>query len=90
MDQLVNVLDFILLEAKESGYSDDEIMELWLVRVWQKYIVCQRSKGMFVMDCYRIYLLEEVLVMFSVFSILFVVVLVGCSFKIQLLDVCIK
>lgn len=28
--------------------------------------------------------------MFSVFSILFVVVLVGCSFKIQLLDVCIK
>lgn len=31
MDQFVNMLDFILLEVKESGYSDDEIMELWLI-----------------------------------------------------------
>uniref|UniRef100_A0ABI8AED4 Pogo transposable element derived with ZNF domain n=1 Tax=Felis catus TaxID=9685 RepID=A0ABI8AED4_FELCA len=90
MDQPANVPDSILLEVKESGYSDDEIMELWSARVWQKHTACQRSKGMLVMDCHRTHLSEEVLAMLSASSTLPAVVPAGCSSKIQPLDVCIK
>uniref|UniRef100_A0A8B9W9V9 Pogo transposable element with ZNF domain n=1 Tax=Bos mutus grunniens TaxID=30521 RepID=A0A8B9W9V9_BOSMU len=90
VDQPANVPDSILLEAKESGYSDDEIMELWSTRVWQKHTACQRSKGMLVMDCHRTHLSEEVLAMLSASSTLPAVIPAGCSSKIQPLDVCIK
>ncbi|XP_074044940.1 pogo transposable element with ZNF domain isoform X10 [Macrotis lagotis] len=90
MEQPSNVPESILLEAKESGYSDDEIMELWSSRVWQKHTACQRSKGMLVMDCHRTHLSEEVLSMLSSSSTLPAVVPAGCSSKIQPLDVCIK
>uniref|UniRef100_A0A4X2LAP0 Pogo transposable element with ZNF domain n=1 Tax=Vombatus ursinus TaxID=29139 RepID=A0A4X2LAP0_VOMUR len=90
MEQPANVPESILLEAKESGYSDDEIMELWSSRVWQKHTACQRSKGMLVMDCHRSHLSEEVLSMLSSYSTLPAVVPAGCSSKIQPLDVCIK
>lgn len=90
MEQPTNVPDAILLEAKESGYSDDEIMELWARRVWQKHATCQRSKGMLVMDCHRTHLSEEVLALLSASSTLPAVVPAGCSSKIQPLDVCIK
>ncbi|XP_048212573.1 pogo transposable element with ZNF domain isoform X5 [Perognathus longimembris pacificus] len=90
IDQPANVPDSILLEAKESGYSDDEIMELWSSRVWRKHTACQRSKGMLVMDCHRTHLSEEVLALLSASSTLPAVVPAGCSSKIQPLDVCIK
>ncbi|XP_060249137.1 pogo transposable element with ZNF domain isoform X4 [Meriones unguiculatus] len=85
-----NVPDSILLEAKESGYSDDEIMELWSTLVWKKHTACQHSKGMLVMDCHRTHLSEEVLALLSASSTLPAVVPAGCSSKIQPLDVCIK
>ncbi|XP_043861430.1 pogo transposable element with ZNF domain isoform X10 [Dromiciops gliroides] len=90
VEQPTNVPESILLEAKESGYSDDEIMELWSSRVWQKHTACQRSKGMLVMDCHRTHLSEEVLSLLSSHSTLPAVVPAGCSSKIQPLDVCIK
>ncbi|CAO2599113.1 Pogo transposable element with ZNF domain [Lemmus lemmus] len=85
-----NVPDSILLEAKESGYSDDEIMELWSTRVWKKHTACQHGKGMLVMDCHRTHLSEEVLALLSASNTLPAVVPAGCSSKIQPLDVCIK
>ncbi|CAH6917216.1 Pogz [Phodopus roborovskii] len=85
-----NVPDSILLEAKECGYSDDEIMELWATRVWKKHTACQHSKSMLVMDCHRTHLSEEVLALLSASSTLPAVVPAGCSSKIQPLDVCIK
>ncbi|XP_051013637.1 pogo transposable element with ZNF domain [Acomys russatus] len=85
-----NVPDSILLEAKESGYSDDEIMELWSTLVWKKHTACQHGKGMLVMDCHRTHLSEEVLALLSASSTLPAVVPAGCSSKIQPLDVCIK
>uniref|UniRef100_A0A673U618 Pogo transposable element with ZNF domain n=1 Tax=Suricata suricatta TaxID=37032 RepID=A0A673U618_SURSU len=90
MDQPASVPDSILLEAKESGYSDDEIMELWSARVWQKHTACQHSKGMLVMDGHRTHLSEEVLAVLSASSTLPVVVPAGCSSRLQPLDVCIK
>ncbi|XP_062453562.1 pogo transposable element with ZNF domain isoform X3 [Rhea pennata] len=90
VQQPANVPESIMLEAKENGYSDDEIMELWSSRVWQKHTVCQNSKGMLVLDCHRTHLSEEVLSLLSASSTLPAVVPAGCSSKIQPLDVCIK
>ncbi|XP_010217793.1 PREDICTED: pogo transposable element with ZNF domain, partial [Tinamus guttatus] len=90
VQQPANVPESIVLEAKESGYSDDEIMELWSSRVWQKHTECQNSKGMLVLDCHRTHLSEEVLALLSAASTLPAVVPAGCSSKIQPLDVCIK
>ncbi|NXY18173.1 POGZ protein, partial [Atrichornis clamosus] len=85
-----NIPDSILLEAKENGYADDEVMELWASRVWRKHTECQNSKGMLVLDCHRTHLSEEVLAELSHSSTLPAVVPAGCSSKIQPLDVCIK
>ncbi|NXG14365.1 POGZ protein, partial [Grallaria varia] len=85
-----SVPESILLEAKEGGYSDDEVMELWASRVWHKHAACQSGKGMLVLDCHRTHLSEEVLAVLSSSSTLPAVVPAGCSSKIQPLDVCIK
>ncbi|XP_074896784.1 pogo transposable element with ZNF domain isoform X7 [Buteo buteo] len=90
VQQPANVPESIILEAKENGYSDDEVMELWSSRVWQKHTECQNSKGMLVLDCHRTHLSEEVLSLLSASSTLPAVVPAGCSSKIQPLDVCIK
>ncbi|XP_025939444.1 pogo transposable element with ZNF domain isoform X1 [Apteryx rowi] len=90
VQQPANVPESIMLEAKENGYGDDEIMELWSSRVWQKHTECQNSKGMLVLDCHRTHLSEEVLSLLSASSTLPAVVPAGCSSKIQPLDVCIK
>uniref|UniRef100_A0A8D0GD24 Pogo transposable element derived with ZNF domain n=1 Tax=Sphenodon punctatus TaxID=8508 RepID=A0A8D0GD24_SPHPU len=90
VEQAANVPESIILEAKENGYSDDEVMELWSSRVWQKHIDGQNSKGMLVLDCHRTHLSEEVLSLLSTTSTLPAVVPAGCSSKIQPLDVCIK
>ncbi|NWX75661.1 POGZ protein, partial [Alca torda] len=90
VQQPANVPESIMLEAKENGYSDDEVMELWSSRVWQKHTQCQNSKGMLVLDCHRTHLSEEVLSLLSASSTLPAVVPAGCSSKIQPLDVCIK
>ncbi|NWR65263.1 POGZ protein, partial [Bucorvus abyssinicus] len=90
LQQPANVPESVLLEAKEGGYSDDEVMELWASRVWRKHTRCQNSKGMLVLDCHRTHLSEEVLALLSAASTLPAVVPAGCSSKIQPLDVCIK
>lgn len=90
MERPTNMPESILLETKESGYSDDEIMELWSSQVWRKHTACRRSKGMLVMDCHRAHMSEEVLALLSASSTLPAVVPAGCSSKIQPLDVCIK
>ncbi|KAM6039575.1 pogo transposable element with ZNF domain [Chlamydotis macqueenii] len=90
VQQPANVPESIMLEAKENGYSDDEVMELWSSRVWQRHTECQNSKGMLVLDCHRTHLSEEVLSLLSASSTLPAVVPAGCSSKIQPLDVCIK
>ncbi|XP_070622407.1 pogo transposable element with ZNF domain isoform X2 [Erythrolamprus reginae] len=90
LEQAANVPETILLEAKENGFSDDEIMDIWSSKVWQKHIEHQSGKSMLVLDCHRTHLSEKVLSMLSSSSTLPAVVPSGCSSKIQPLDVCIK
>ncbi|NWW82504.1 POGZ protein, partial [Climacteris rufus] len=85
-----NVPESILLEAKEGGYGDEELMELWAARVWRKHTQCHGSKGMLVLDCHRTHLSEEALAVLSASCTLPAVVPAGCSSQIQPLDVCIK
>lgn len=90
LNQLGEVPESIVLEAKENGYSDDEIMEHWSTRVWQKHTDGPNNKGMLVLDCHRTHLSEETLSLLSSTCTLPAVVPTGCSSKIQPLDVCIK
>ncbi|NWW42074.1 POGZ protein, partial [Panurus biarmicus] len=82
----------VLLESKENGCDDDEIMELWAARVWRKHTECRggASKGMLVLDCHRTHLSEEVLAVLSAAGTLPAVIPAGCSSRIQPLDVCVK
>ncbi|NXO68761.1 POGZ protein, partial [Phainopepla nitens] len=86
----------VLLESKESGCGDDEIMELWAARVWRKHTECRGggggggSKGMLVLDCHRTHLSEEVLAVLSAAGTLPAVIPAGCSSRAQPLDVCVK
>uniref|UniRef100_A0A6I8N285 Pogo transposable element with ZNF domain n=1 Tax=Ornithorhynchus anatinus TaxID=9258 RepID=A0A6I8N285_ORNAN len=84
----------LLLEAREGGYGDDELMELWAERVWQKHAAGQRrpgpAKGLLVLDCHRGHLAEEVLALLGGCGTLPAVVPAGCSSRAQPLDVCIK
>ncbi|NXB95668.1 POGZ protein, partial [Vidua chalybeata] len=83
----------ILLESKENGCDDDEIMELWAARVWRKHTECRGGgapKGMLVLDCHRTHLSEEVLAVLSAAGALPAVIPAGCSSRIQPLDVCVK
>ncbi|NXR62881.1 POGZ protein, partial [Rhadina sibilatrix] len=85
--------DSILLESKENGCDDDEIMELWAVRVWRKHAERRgggSSKGILVLDCHRTHLSEEVLAVLSAAGTLPAVIPAGCSSRIQPLDVCVK
>uniref|UniRef100_A0A670Z5P0 Pogo transposable element derived with ZNF domain n=1 Tax=Pseudonaja textilis TaxID=8673 RepID=A0A670Z5P0_PSETE len=90
LEQPANVPETILLEAKENGFSDDEVLELWSSKVWQKHLEPHSSKSMLVLDCHRTHLSEKVLSLLSSSSTLPAVVPSGCSSKIQPLDVCIK
>ncbi|NXM05212.1 POGZ protein, partial [Tyrannus savana] len=85
-----NVPESVLLEAREGGYGDDEVMELWASRVWREHAACQSGKGMLVLDCHRGHLSDEVLAALSSAGTLPAVVPAGCSSKIQPLDVCVK
>ncbi|KAJ6652800.1 hypothetical protein lerEdw1_010654 [Lerista edwardsae] len=90
LEQAASVPEVIVLEAKEGGYGDDELLEAWAGKVWRKHVAGQSSKGMLVLDCHRTHLSEEVLALLSASSTLPAVVPAGCSSKIQPLDVCIK
>ncbi|KAM4690054.1 pogo transposable element with ZNF domain [Rhinophrynus dorsalis] len=87
---LKKVPDSIILVARENGYTDEEIIDLWSSRIWQKHIECPGNKGMAVLDCHRNHLSEEVLSIMSSTRTLPAIVPSGCSSKIQPLDVCIK
>uniref|UniRef100_A0A8C5R012 Pogo transposable element derived with ZNF domain n=1 Tax=Leptobrachium leishanense TaxID=445787 RepID=A0A8C5R012_9ANUR len=87
---LTDIPSSILLQTRDGGYTDDDIMELWSSQVWQKHTECQNSKGMAVLDCHRSHLSEEVLSVLSSTCTLPAIVPSGCSSKIHPLDVCIK
>lgn len=86
----VDVPDSIIFEAREDGLTEDEVMELWSSRIWQKHVDFPNNKGMAVIDCHRSHMSDEVLALLSSTSTLPAVVPAGCSSKIQPIDVCIK
>ncbi|XP_075050115.1 pogo transposable element with ZNF domain isoform X2 [Mixophyes fleayi] len=85
-----DVSDSIILETRDSGFTEEEIMELWSSKIWQKHVDGPNNKGMAVLDCHRSHMSDEVLALLSSTCTLPAVVPSGCSSKIQPLDVCIK
>uniref|UniRef100_H2ZZ73 Pogo transposable element derived with ZNF domain n=1 Tax=Latimeria chalumnae TaxID=7897 RepID=H2ZZ73_LATCH len=90
LQQQVNVPKNIFLEVKEDGYTDDDSMELWSSRIWQKHFEAQGSKGMLVMDSLRTHLSEETLSLLNSSNTLPAVIPAGCTSKVQPVDICIS
>ncbi|XP_072283653.1 pogo transposable element with ZNF domain isoform X2 [Pyxicephalus adspersus] len=86
---VVEVPESIIFEAREDGLTEDEVMELWSSRVWQKHIEFP-NKGMAVVDHHRSHMSDEVLALLSSTCTLPAIVPPGCSSKIQPIHVCIK
>ncbi|XP_071970539.1 pogo transposable element with ZNF domain isoform X2 [Engystomops pustulosus] len=85
-----HIPESIMLETREDGFNDDDVMELWSSMVWQKHVDAPNNKGMVVLDCHRSHLSDEVLALLSSTCTLPAVVPAGCNLKIQPLYVCIR
>ncbi|XP_039606171.1 pogo transposable element derived with ZNF domain b isoform X2 [Polypterus senegalus] len=80
----------ILVEARPEGFNEDEEMEIWTSKVWHKHMESQNGgKGMLVIDTFRTHLSDDALSALSAVNTLPAFIPMGCSSKIQPLDVCI-
>uniref|UniRef100_A0A8C4X6E1 Pogo transposable element derived with ZNF domain b n=1 Tax=Erpetoichthys calabaricus TaxID=27687 RepID=A0A8C4X6E1_ERPCA len=80
----------ILVEARPEGFNEDEEMEIWTSKVWHKHMESQNGgKGMLVIDSFRTHLSDDALSSLSAVNTLPAFIPMGCSSKIQPLDVCI-
>ncbi|XP_066577521.1 pogo transposable element with ZNF domain isoform X2 [Amia ocellicauda] len=79
----------LLLEAKPEGFTEEEEMEIWTSRVWQKHMDSQSGgKGMLVMDTFRTHMSDDSLAALSTANTLPAVIPAGCTSRIQPLEVC--
>uniref|UniRef100_A0A3B3SKF9 Pogo transposable element derived with ZNF domain b n=1 Tax=Paramormyrops kingsleyae TaxID=1676925 RepID=A0A3B3SKF9_9TELE len=85
-----NLPESILFEAKAEGFTEDEELELWISRVWQKYMNSQgESKAMLIMDPFRSHLSDVPLASFSAANTLPTVIPEGCTCRLQPLEMCV-
>ncbi|XP_067878807.1 uncharacterized protein pogzb [Heterodontus francisci] len=80
----------ILLEVKETGHSQAEVLKLWLAKVWQKHVAVPYSKSMLVLDSFRQHMSDDFIDYLSRCSSLPLVIPGGCTSRIQPLDMCIS
>ncbi|XP_038643005.1 pogo transposable element derived with ZNF domain b [Scyliorhinus canicula] len=79
----------ILLEVKEAGYSEAEVLELWLAKVWRRHMATRYRRTMLVLDSSRRHLSDDFIDHLSRCNSLPLVVPGGCTSRAQPLDMCI-
>ncbi|GCB73349.1 hypothetical protein scyTo_0002492, partial [Scyliorhinus torazame] len=79
----------ILLEVKETGYSEAEVLELWLAKVWRRHMATRYRRTMLVLDSSRRHLSDDFIDHLSRCNSLPLVVPGGCTSRAQPLDMCI-
>ncbi|XP_059836187.1 pogo transposable element with ZNF domain isoform X4 [Hypanus sabinus] len=80
----------ILLEVKTSGHSEDEILKLWLAKVWQRHVSTRHGRSVLVLDRFRGHLSDNFIDGLSRCNSLPLVIPRGCTSRIQPLDMCIS
>uniref|UniRef100_A0AAY4E2L0 Pogo transposable element derived with ZNF domain b n=1 Tax=Denticeps clupeoides TaxID=299321 RepID=A0AAY4E2L0_9TELE len=83
--------DSVLLEARVEGFTEEEELEFWTNEVWRKYLRGQNaSKAMLIMDSHRRHTSESSVGTISATNTLPAIVPVGCTFKLQPLEICVR
>uniref|UniRef100_A0A8C9RJY5 Pogo transposable element derived with ZNF domain b n=1 Tax=Scleropages formosus TaxID=113540 RepID=A0A8C9RJY5_SCLFO len=87
----IGLPDSVLLEAKVEGFSEEEELELWISQVWQKHVNSQGgNKAMLILDSFRSHMLEDSLAAISAVNTLPTVIPIGCTCRLQPLEMCLK
>ncbi|CAB1320917.1 unnamed protein product [Coregonus sp. 'balchen'] len=82
--------DSVFLEACPEGFTDDERLQLWLSKVWQKHVNPQAGgKGLLIMDTHHGHLANDFLAALNSSNTLPAVIPIGCSCRLQPLELCV-
>lgn len=80
----------IILEAKPEGFSDEERLQLWFDRVWQRHMKSNSGgNGLLVMDPYRGHLSQKFLALLNSADTLPGIIPNACSCRLQPLEACV-
>uniref|UniRef100_UPI0037E94F43 pogo transposable element with ZNF domain n=1 Tax=Semicossyphus pulcher TaxID=241346 RepID=UPI0037E94F43 len=84
--------EFVLLEAGSESLLAEEALDLWTNKVWLQHLsgVTEPRKSMLVLDRHREHMGDSFLTSISGSGTLPAVIPVGCSFRLQPLEVCMK
>ncbi|XP_052440545.1 pogo transposable element with ZNF domain isoform X2 [Carassius gibelio] len=81
--------DFLILEARPEGFTDEERLQLWLDKVWCRHInPSSGGKGLLIMDTYKGHMSNEFLVMLNSVNTLPGLIPRSCSRRLQPLEAC--
>ncbi|KAK6323788.1 hypothetical protein J4Q44_G00061270 [Coregonus suidteri] len=82
--------DSVFLEARPQGFTDDERLQLWLSKVWQKHVNPQAGgKGLLIIDTHHGHLADDFLAALNSSNTLPAVIPIGCSCRLQPLELCV-
>ncbi|TRZ00459.1 hypothetical protein DNTS_033223 [Danionella cerebrum] len=81
--------DFIILEFRPEGFTDEERLQIWMERVWlQKIIPVCGGKGLLLMDPYKGHILHEFMVLLNSANTVPCLIPHSCSRRLQPLETC--
>uniref|UniRef100_A0A4W5R9Z6 Pogo transposable element derived with ZNF domain a n=1 Tax=Hucho hucho TaxID=62062 RepID=A0A4W5R9Z6_9TELE len=82
--------DSVFLEVRPEGFTDNERLQLWLSKVWQKHVNPQAGgKGLLIMDTHHGHLANDFLAALNSSNTLPAVIPIGCSCRLQPLELCV-
>ncbi|XP_012991033.3 pogo transposable element derived with ZNF domain a isoform X2 [Esox lucius] len=82
--------DSVLLEMRPEGFTEEERLQLWLAKVWQKHINPQAGgKGLLIMDTHRGHLADDFLAALNSSNTLPAVIPIGCTCRLQPMELCV-
>ncbi|KAK7125085.1 hypothetical protein R3I94_019211 [Phoxinus phoxinus] len=81
--------DFIILEARPEGFTDEERLQLWLDKVWCRHVKPRSGgKGLLIVDTYKGHTSNEFLAALNSTNTLPGPIPRGCSRRLQPLEAC--
>ncbi|XP_057210427.1 pogo transposable element with ZNF domain isoform X2 [Triplophysa rosa] len=81
--------DFIILEAKPEGFTNEERLEIWLNKVWRPHVnPSSGGKGLLIMDTYKGHMADDFLTALNSANTLPTVIPRSTSRRLQPLEAC--
>ncbi|XP_067280916.1 pogo transposable element with ZNF domain isoform X2 [Pseudorasbora parva] len=81
--------DFIILEARPEGFTDEERLQLWLDKVWSRHVnPSSGGKGLLILDTYKGHASNEFLAALNSANSLPGLIPRSCSRRLQPIEAC--